>query len=130
MSILIDFMSILIYNSMREAARNNILRRKDMKKRNIALAIVFTIVTLGIYGIYWYVCLTNDSNRLNPQEKTASGGVAILFTILTLGIYDLYWHYKLGKKLNDSGAVYLILSLLGLGIIARAIAQSKINAAV
>lgn len=66
----------------------------------------------------------------NPQEKTASGGVAILFTILTLGIYDLYWHYKLGKKLNDSGAVYLILSLLGLGIIARAIAQSKINAAV
>lgn len=33
-----------------------------MKKRNIVLAVVFTIITLGIYGIYRFVCLTNDSN--------------------------------------------------------------------
>lgn len=42
-----------------------------MKKRNIALAIVFTIITFGIYGIYWFVCLTNDSNRMNSAEATA-----------------------------------------------------------
>ena len=69
-----------------------------MKKRNIALAIVFTIITFGIYGIYWFVCLTNDSNRMNSAEATASGGMAVLFTIITFGIYSFYCAYKLWKK--------------------------------
>ena len=58
-----------------------------MKKRNIVLAIIFTIITLGIYGIYWFVCLTNDSNQMSVEEATASGGMAILFIVITLGMY-------------------------------------------
>ena len=100
-----------------------------MKKRNIALAIVFTIITFGIYGIYWFVSLANDSNRMNSAEATASGGMAVLFTIITFGIYSFYWAYKLGKKVGDSGALYLVLNLFGLGIVNYALAQSKINAA-
>ncbi|MFQ7078384.1 MAG: DUF4234 domain-containing protein [Christensenellaceae bacterium] len=76
-----------------------------MKKRNIALAIVFTIITFGIYGIYWFVCLTNDSNRMNSAEATASGGMAVLFTIITFGIYSFYWAYKLGKKGEIRGVI-------------------------
>lgn len=76
-------MSMLIYN-------NNVgkkiveKRRVVMKKRNVALAIIFTIITFGIYGIYWFVCLTNDSNTLCPEQKTASGGLAFLFTLISL----------------------------------------------
>lgn len=122
-------MSILIYN-------NNVgkkiveKRRVVMKKRNVALAIIFTIITIGIYGIYWFVCLTNDSNTLCPEQKTASGGMAILFTIISFGIYGIYWNYKLGEKVGGSGVLYLILGLIGFGWVNYILAQSAINKAI
>ena len=72
----------------------------EMKKRSIAGCIILTLVTFGIYGIYWFVKLTNETNRLAPEEATMSGGLAFLVTICTLGIYGLYWGYKLGKKMD------------------------------
>ncbi len=101
------------------------------KERNVVLAIIFSIITGGIYWLYWFVCLTNDSNKLS-NIKTASGGKALLFTILTCGIYGIYWYYMMGKKIeaydNSSGSVvHLLLGLFGLGIISNAIAQSTIN---
>lgn len=105
-------------------------RRVVMKKRNVALAIIFTIITFGIYGIYWFVCLTNDSNTLCPEQKTASGGLAFLFTLISFGIYGIYWNYKLGEKVGGSGILYLILSLVGFGWVNYILAQSAINKAI
>ena len=67
----------------------------EMKKRSIAGCIILTFVTFGIYGIYWFVKLTNETNRLAPEEATMSGGLAFLVTLCALGIYGLYWGYKL-----------------------------------
>ncbi|MBD5631685.1 MAG: DUF4234 domain-containing protein [Clostridia bacterium] len=99
----------------------------NIKKRNVGLAILFTIITLGIYGIYWYVCLTNDSNKIAPDKKTASGGLAILFTIISFGIYGYYWNYKLGDKLTGSGTLYLVLFIFGFGWVNYILGQSEIN---
>ena len=52
-----------------------------MKKRNVATCIILSIFTFGIYGIYWFVKLTDDSNEIGTSQ-TASGGMAVLFTIL------------------------------------------------
>ena len=54
---------------------------------------------------------------------------------LTCGIYGIYWSYKLGKKLGEKagdtsgnkGILFLILSVLGLNIVALCIAQSEVN---
>ena len=103
-----------------------------VKKRNVVLCILFSLITFGIYGLYWYVCLTNDTNRLS-QYKTAGGVAAIFFTILTLGFYSFYWYYMLGKKAGDfdggssEGALYLILSIFGLGFVAEILAQNALN---
>lgn len=101
------------------------------KKRSVALAIVFSILTCGIYGLYWFVCLTNDSNRMS-NIKTAGGIKAIIFTVLTFGIYGYYWYYMLGKKIesydhSSSGIVHLLLGFFGFGIVSYAIAQATIN---
>ena len=85
-------------NIIKRTARalpNNLEEYREMKKRNVGLAVLFSIITFGIYGIYWFVCLTNDSNTINPEEKTASGGLAIVLSLLTFGIYGIYWNYKL-----------------------------------
>lgn len=106
----------------------------EIKKRNVVLCLLFTVLTVGIYGIYWFICLTNDTNKLS-KYKTAGGGVAFIFTIITVGIYGFYWFYMLGKKTGDfdggssEGILYLILSFLGLGFISMILAQSALNRA-
>lgn len=107
-----------------------------VQQRNIAVCVILSIVTCGIYGIYWFICLTNDTNTIAGEIGT-SGGVAFILTLITCGIYGLYWAYKCGEKLDkaksdrgipasNGGILYLILFLFG-GIIAYALIQSELN---
>lgn len=110
-----------------------------MKQRNVAVAILLSIVTCGIYGIYWFVCLNDDANVLSDRPGDTSGGVAFLLTLVTCGIYSFYWAYKMGEKLNAAKALrgmqgdpnasilYLLLSIFGLSIVAWALMQNDIN---
>ena len=107
-----------------------------IQKRNIATAIILTIVTCGIYGIYWFIKLTDEMNRLTGNEKDTSGGAAFLLSIVTCGIYSVYWAYRMGEKRDrlaeqnaSSAVLYLVLSLI-LTIAVYALAQDAINKAI
>lgn len=112
--------------------------RPSIVNRSVGMCILLSIVTCGIYGAYWFICLTNDSNSLSDQNKTASGGMAFLLSILTCGIYLFYWNFQLGKKMHEAGTkygvqisdnsvLYLLLSVFGLGFVNSIIAQSDLN---
>lgn len=108
------------------------------QKRSIAMAIVLSIITCGIYGIYWYIKLTDDINYVSGEDGT-SGVMAFLFSLITCGIYTFYWAYTWGKRLNhakeqrglpvDSNMpfIYLVLAIFGLSIISWAIMQDDLN---
>ena len=77
--------------------------------------------------------LTDDSNQVGTTQ-TASGGKAFVFTLITCGIYGFYWAFKLGKKIDEAkgaegntGVIYVVLTVLGLGIVTYALAQSELN---
>ena len=74
-----------------------------MKKRNIALSIIFTLITCGIYGLYWFVCLTDETNQAAGEQKT-TGVMALIFTLITCSIYGLYWAYCCGEKIDKAKA--------------------------
>lgn len=108
-----------------------------MKQKNIVTCILLSFVTCGIYGIIWFINLTDDAARLN-NDNSFSGGTAFLYTLITCGIYGIYWNYKMGKELyeaklkknmiaTDQSVLYLILSLLGLGIVNYCLMQNEIN---
>lgn len=109
--------------------------KKQIKKRNIALCIIFTLITCGIYWLYWVCCLADDVNEITGHQDDIAGWKVLLFDILTCGIYGIYWSYKLGKKLGEKagdtsgnkGILFLVLSILGLNIVALCIAQSEVN---
>ena len=106
--------------------------------RSIPIAIILSIVTFGIYGLYWLYSLANDINTLTHQEQP-SGFKVLVLTIITLGFYELYWLYKAGERLSDfqtyqgemvdsyRALVYLILGIFGLNIVARALIQNDLN---
>ena len=109
-----------------------------IQSRNIATCIILFIVTCGIYGIYWLICLVNDVNEVS-ENNGSSGGIVFLLSLVTCNIYLLYWMYKTGGDINaaqnmrgirgdsSSGLIYLILTLVGLGIISYALIQNELN---
>lgn len=109
-----------------------------IQRRDVALAIVLSIITCGFYTIYWFIVLTDEVNALAGETEATSGSMAFLFTLVTCGIYSYFWMYKMGEKLDNvavsqgkasqsRGILYLILSVLGLGLIAYALMQDSIN---
>lgn len=107
-----------------------------IQQRNIAVCIILSIVTCGIYGLYWLACLTNDTNTVAKTEGT-SGVVTVLLTIVTCNIYSLYWGYKQGEKIDiakqnhglpagNSNVLYLLLCLF-IPVVAWALMQNELN---
>lgn len=70
---------------------------ETVRRRSIGLAILFSIITFGVYYLYWFVKVTTDSNRIG-DIKTANGFLSLIFIWITFGIYGYYWAFKLGKK--------------------------------
>ena len=128
----------ICYNRMRICIKNTKEDLIMIQQRNIAVCIILSIVTCGIYGIYWFICLSNDANTVSNTADGTSGGLAVVLTIITCGIYGWYWAYKQGEKIDNakvsrgmpsgsSSVVYLILSIFGLAIVAWALMQNELN---
>ncbi len=112
--------------------------RALISKRDIAVSVLLSLITCGLYGLYWFIMMTDESNELVTENKTASGVLAIVYTLITCGIYSIYWHYKMGKKMaeagekygkaiNDNSVLYLVLALFGLGIVNNCLIQNDLN---
>ena len=109
-----------------------------IQKRDLAMCIILSIVTCGIYGIYWVYCLNEDANQISAEPEPMSGGLVILLTIVTCGLFGIYWCYKQGEKLDraammrnypptNRGVLYLILAFFGLSIVNYALMQDDLN---
>lgn len=111
-----------------------------IQKRNAVTNLILSIVTCGIYGIYWFITLTDDSKVVANDQDSPSGGVAFLLTLVTCNIYGWFWAYKLGERVDNaanmrgigdgtsnSKILFIVLQLFGLGIVNYFIAQDKLN---
>ncbi len=95
-----------------------------VKYRNIFLVYLYSIITFGIYGIYWQVATKEEINSMGGDIPTA--------WLLIIPIANLYWEYKYCDafakyvKRDNNGILYFIIALLA-GIIIPAIVQSALN---
>ncbi len=109
-----------------------------MKKRSIPVCIILSIVTCGIYSLYWFVVATDDLNAVSGQQGDASGGLSLVLSLVTCGLYGIFWAYRMGEKVNrfrmyngqPSGSwaiIFMVLQILGLNIIVLALVQDNLN---
>lgn len=110
-----------------------------MEKKNIALYIILSIVTCGIFALIWVAKLADDINIAANENDKMSGGMVVLLSILTCGIYMMVWYYQSGKAISKAKAmrnmpgdssleiIYLILGLCGFGIVSVALMQNELN---
>ena len=109
-----------------------------VQERNIALCIILSIVTCGIYALVWLYNLVTDLNKAAPSPSDKTPGTVLLFTILTCGIYGLVWLYGAGDKVDrirtlngeapsSSAILYLVLGLVSFSIISYCLIQIELN---
>ena len=108
-------------------------------QRNIAVAIILSIVTCGIYDIIWLINMVNELNEASGDTNATSGGMVFLLSLVTCGIYLYIWLYKASEKINyakgmrglgcdsNSGILYILLAIFGLGIVSYALIQNELN---
>lgn len=102
--------------------------------RNIPLDIILTILTCYLYNFYVQYKQIRAVNSMLGEEKYSFSSWLIL-TLITCGLYHLYHEYRKSEDLckilnrpnsNDALAA-LLLSSIGLPLVADAIQQAEIN---
>ena len=94
--------------------------------RSLLTLILLSIVTFGIYSLYFWSKYAEDMNIVCNGDGTHTRGILarIIFSILTLGIYELVWMYGVGERIainsfkrniycNASGSSVLMWYILG-----------------
>lgn len=102
--------------------------------RNIALDVVLSVVTCGLYYLYWHYKQLEAVNAVIGEDRF-SFVKWLLLTLLTCGLWHIYHEYMLSQAVSvalgrndDSDAlVALVLSVFQLSIVADAIRQSQLN---
>ena len=106
-----------------------------INKRNIATSILLSIVTFGIYLIYWEYLLVKNTRAIKKDESSCTGEMLCLIFV---PFYSLYWWFTRGKTVKDEFAnhgysatgneiAYLVLGIFGLSIVSMAIMQNDFN---
>ncbi|ASJ21236.1 DUF4234 domain-containing protein [Brachyspira hampsonii] len=113
---------------------------KNFQPKPLLTVAILSIVTCGIYFIYWIYVTTNDVNNYMEQEYI-NPTLSLVLSIITCGLFSIYWFYKYGtivfndmsKKAEldsygENAAVLAILLFIPFGYIYSIIAlQSKLN---
>jgi Domain of unknown function (DUF4234) len=95
-----------------------------MRNRSIVAIIVFTILTLGIYGIYWFVSTKGEMKALGADIPTS--------WLIIVPIANIWWLWKYSQgvqkvtKGNLDGILAFVLVWL-VSIVGMAIVQNEFN---
>ena len=106
--------------------------------RNIVVSLILTILTCGLYDLYWNAKQMKTMNSLLGREEL-SFWTWFLVSIITCGLFHLYYEYKMGLALVEIQETYdmrvdhnlpiisLFLSIFGFSFVVDAIHQNEIN---
>jgi len=105
---------------------------------SIALYLVLTLVTCGVWNLYWNYVQMRECNTLLRRDEF-SWLLWLLLTLVTCGLYHLYYQYKMGAAINEIQRAYglpftdglpvlsLVAAILGVGVVADCIHQHELN---
>ncbi len=104
----------------------------------VGVAVILTIVTCGLYGLWWQYKQMEILNAWHGREEYSFLTYLIL-SFITCGIYAVYYEYKMAQGINEIQHRYgyrvnenlallcVLLSICSVGVLSLAIQQSDIN---
>ena len=103
-----------------------------IKERNIVTCILLSLVTCGIYGIYWIIMLAKESVSVKDASDSGILEIVLMLFLPFLGLFMCEKKFaegcaEKGIEHKDNSVLYLILGLVGLGIVSLCMLQSDLN---
>jgi len=100
-----------------------------VKYRNPVLVIVFSIITLGIYSIYWLVSTTNELRKVTSSAPNPWFLLLVLVPLVNIFVaLWYYWQYSAAiGEISDFEPVLLFILWLIISPVAMVIAQIQLN---
>jgi hypothetical protein len=104
----------------------------------IAAGIIFSVITCGLYNIYWNYRQMLAMNELLGREEYRFVHW-LLLSLITCGLYHIYYEYRMGSDLQtwlahngrevspNLAVIGLMLSVFGLTVITDAVYQNELN---
>lgn len=73
--------------------------------RSILKLVLLSIITLGIYEIWYLHHWIKDINELCKEDGKHNEGVLllILLSLVTCGMFGIFWWFKVGDRLSRAG---------------------------
>lgn len=104
----------------------------EIKQRNLVTCILLTLVTCGIYGIYWVVMLAREAVSVKDPQDSAILEIVLMLFLPFLGVFLVEKKFAEGCAAKgiphtDNSILYLILGLVGLGIVSICMLQNDLN---
>lgn len=115
-----------------DQGEKNIIKTEFKENRNALIIMLLSILTCGIYSVYYYSTVIRDVNYICEEDGKTTPGVVkfILLSMITAGIYGIYWNYKVCMRTENyqnthweetgitikpalSGTAYILWTLLG-----------------
>ena len=95
-----------------------------VRKRNWFLVILFSFITFGLYGIYWYVVTKKEMTDLGADIPTAF--------LVIIPIVNIYWLWKYSKGVEsisngNTNGVLLFIIWLVFSPVAIYLTQTELN---
>lgn len=105
-----------------------------IEKKNIVLYVILSIITCGIFTLFWAFQINEDIKKINPSI-TRNSGYVVLFSIITCGIYTIYFVFvsssEIENRCNRSGSykpiAYLVCTIFVTSIVSYALIQNDLN---
>ena len=105
---------------------------------SIALYLVLTLLTCGLFNIYWNYRQMQECNDFLERNEF-SFLIWLILVPLTCGLYHLYYQYKMGAAINEIQyrlelpitdglpILSIVAAILGFGVVADCIHQNELN---
>jgi hypothetical protein len=104
----------------------------NIKPRNIVTAIILSLVTCGIYAIYWAIMLAREAVSVKDENDGAMLEIVLMIFLPLVGFYLAEKKLSEGCQAKgiehkDNSIMYLIFGLVGLGIVNYCMMQNDLN---
>lgn len=101
------------------------MEKRKLEERDVVVYIILTIITLGFFGIYWFVVTKRDI-------KSRGGDIPTCW-LLIIPIANIYLFYKYSRaaekvlKKKGDWIVYFIFCFIFGSVITMALVQDELN---
>ena len=88
-----------------ESAEKTYQPPKMPTNRKMWKLVLLSIVTLGIYGIFFFVPFSYDLDKISPRRdgsRTMSYALAYFLSMITFSIVMIIWHYQIASRIEQA----------------------------